>query len=350
MARRSPAHLGAVLELADAIGREANVGLTERDFASKVSPELLALIEAARTNAVNVHGRRTELMFGYVAASLGASRVVKREDAGDVYVAGGIAVLTPDYRLLLKDGSQQLVEVKNCHHRSPSKELAFRESDVAALRAYAAEFGLPLAFAIYWSRWHVWTLLSPEDMRLADGKYRTTLKESLMRNQMGDIGDFHLATTPPAVLRIVASPTEPRDLREDGQVNFTIGDVKLFAGDTEVTDKKERDLLLYMMFYGKWVSQETVPTIVDGKLEYIDTVAVPLDLTPDQPFELVGAMSTMISNEYLQLTTEGVRRLTPSAAPGKLGRRQPGRVKEMTLPLWVFTLKPSEGDSQKGRR
>lgn len=343
--RRSGPHPGSVLELADAIGREERLSLSDKGFVKKVGGRIRRLIEQARANPAYVHGRRTELMFGYLAASLGACKAIKREDAGELISLGDADVLIPDYRLLLRDGSQQLVEVKNCHHADGSKELRLREGDVARLRAYADLFGLPLRFAIYWSRWHLWSLITEDDMRLTDSKYRTSLVEALASNRMLEIGDFHLATTPPATLRILADPRRPREVGPDGRVTFTIGDIKMFAADIEVTAREERDLLLYMIFYGNWIEREPEAHIIDGRLAHVDFVYEPTEPGPDQPFDLVGAMSSMVSNQYLNMTTHGtdVTRLAPSVAPDRLGRRRPGRVADMTLPLWVFILRPQEG-------
>ena len=59
------------------------------------------------------HGFRTDYMFGYVVGALGKCAIVKHEHAAGLLLSNEPFKI-PDYRLTLLDGSQLLVEVKNC--------------------------------------------------------------------------------------------------------------------------------------------------------------------------------------------------------------------------------------------
>ncbi len=60
-------------------------GLDIRDQANQEAflADLGKQIESNRTNDILAHGLRIQTMFAYVAAALGACRVIKEEDAGE---------------------------------------------------------------------------------------------------------------------------------------------------------------------------------------------------------------------------------------------------------------------------
>jgi hypothetical protein len=64
-------------------------------------------------NDAFVYGFRIQSMFETVVASLGNVKLLKQEDAGSGYYASNVDLALPDYRIVLKDDAQLLVEVKN---------------------------------------------------------------------------------------------------------------------------------------------------------------------------------------------------------------------------------------------
>ena len=79
-----------------------------------------------------IYGRRTEAMFSYVAASLGNCNIIKKEDSGDV-LSSNPEIIVPDYKLVLKDGTQLLVEVKNYRQSKPFAEFSVKTSYIDKL-------------------------------------------------------------------------------------------------------------------------------------------------------------------------------------------------------------------------
>jgi len=57
------------------------------------------------------------------------------------------------------DGNQFLVEVKNYHSKDPAKPYEFKKSYLDKIIAYAEKMNVRLKFAIYWSRWNIWTMV-----------------------------------------------------------------------------------------------------------------------------------------------------------------------------------------------
>lgn len=57
-----------------------------------------------------LYGKKSECMFGYIAAILGKCVFIKQEDSGISYAKRDIAI--PDYRMILDNNRELFVEVK----------------------------------------------------------------------------------------------------------------------------------------------------------------------------------------------------------------------------------------------
>lgn len=337
----------ALLDIADALGRKEGVDIADEADLDGLLQELVRSAQAIRSNPAALHGRRVEAMFGYVAAALGTARLIKREDCGDVFTSDQEQLTRPDYRVVAGDGRQLLIEVKNCHTDNPQKGLRLRVRDWTRLQRYAELFETELRLAVYWSQWRVWTLVSPTALSSRGARLHLSFLDALQYNEMRLLGDFYLGTNPPLRIRILTDPTQPRRIGEAGHVNFVIGGVELFAANTQVTAPRERDLLTYLFMWGNWRECEPAVEVEDGELIAIEFRTAPEEITPYQGFEMIGPMSSMIARVYNQLTTtdQTVRRLTPRIGADRLGRSAPGRVAELTFPLWVFYVNPSNREA-----
>lgn len=197
-----------VIELLDAIGQKRDLKFND-DSSDKAFLEIIQTSLGSNKTPIILHGRRIEAMFGYVAASLGKCSVIKKEDCGDAFLES-TDVKIPDYRIVTKAGEQFLVEVKNCHEDNPSAKIYHKDSYLAGLKTYASLVNLKLKFAIYWSRWNTWTLISPDDLQCNGSAYVITFSNSVKQNQMAILGDFLIGTTPSLVFRLITDPKEQR--------------------------------------------------------------------------------------------------------------------------------------------
>jgi hypothetical protein len=101
------------------------------------------------SNEALLHGIRTQSMFEAMTASLGAIDILKEEDSGRIYVSDE-KLKIPDFRLVLKDGSQMLVEVKNFHQDEDAQRPFALESDyLEGLTLYAGAMKCTLLVAVY---------------------------------------------------------------------------------------------------------------------------------------------------------------------------------------------------------
>jgi hypothetical protein len=330
-----------VIDLFDAIGKKHNFKLhdkdSERDFLESIKTSL-----GRHKSPIILHGRRVEAMFGYVAASLGRSTVVKREDSGEVFLES-TDVKVPDYRVVTKEGDQFLVEVKNCHKSDPFSKYSIKSTYLEGLKSYARLLNIDLKLAIYWSRWNKWVLISPSDLECDDSACVTSFIDSYKQNKMTILGDITIGTTPPLVFQLLTDPRKPRHINANGKVGFTIGRIELVCAGKRITEEKEQNIAFYLMLFGDWPTNEPKALIENRELLGIEYMAEPIERTSGQGFEIVGAISGMISRHYNELTAPSgqIERLAPKVEPGMLGISIPDDYKGQQLPLWRFTQQPT---------
>lgn len=327
-----------VLDLFARMARDGNLPFDEDSSQDEFARRVAASIGQARRSPTLLHGRRTQELFGYVAASLGSAKLIKSEDGGDI-ISDESELRVPDFRLVLRDGKQLLVEVKNCHSRSPRTAVRLDQPYLSSLRSYGDLTGSPVFIAVYWSGWNLWTL-TPLDEFPPGG---LTLLSASLRNHMVTLGDEAIATTPPLTLRIVADPASPRTRRPSGEVELTIGNVEFFCGGRPITDKTERRLAFLLMILGTWPEADTDVAMDGESLVHIDFVYAPEEVTSGQPFEIIGHQSGFVSRRFDFLTTreKSITSLSPADAPGSLGLGIPENYVSDALPLWRFRMKPS---------
>lgn len=70
--------------------------LDRASFVQKIESEF----ELAKNDQIAVHGFRTEELFRYVVIGLGRTKVLKKEDAGEVF-SNDEEIRIPDYLILL---------------------------------------------------------------------------------------------------------------------------------------------------------------------------------------------------------------------------------------------------------
>ena len=258
-------------------------------------------------------------MFEYVAASLGKAVLIKREDSGEI-CSSDPEVRPPDFRIVLDDGTDLFVEVKNCHKTDPNYRFSLKHSYVSGIENYAKLFKRDIYIAIFWSRWRKWTLLKFGSFSSGE-RPSISFLEAFKHNEMAKLGDMMIATTPPLTMRVIADPTKPRRVDDSGYVGFTIGAIELYCSGVRIEDKFDQSLAFYFMLNAEWVVPEPEARVEDGNLVHFDFTAKPEESVPGQRFQMLGFLSEMISRNYNHLTASdtGIERLSPAVDPDALG-------------------------------
>ena len=322
-----------VIDLYDAIGRYKGYRLGNPEDEAEFSALVTEALSSAQS-PIMLHGRRIEAMFSYITASLGRSSLIKKEDCGDVFSAD-LDLKIPDYRVVLNSGEQLLVEVKNCHHK---QEFKLEKSYIESLERYSKLMRVDLFVAVYWSKWQMWTLVAVEAFDVIGKSRRLNFETAMRKNQMACLGDIWVGTKVPLSIRIF--PSEKCPVLEEGTVNFTIGDVKVFCCGTPISDEQEKQIAMTLMLYGGWTEAERIQCTAESPemVEYIEFSYSPVQMSEAQGFEIVGAVSTVISRQYGNLTAPKgiVEHLSADINPEKLGFLIAEGHECKALPLWRF--------------
>jgi len=139
-----------VIDLFTSLGRTYGFSLRGNGGQDKFLQTIKNSFDESLRNPMFLHGRHTQAIFSYVAASLGRASLIKEEDAGE-FIVTDPDLKIPDFHIVLLDASNFLVEVKNFRHdlRKPMK---LKRGYLEALERYSRLVGIPLRFAIYWSQ------------------------------------------------------------------------------------------------------------------------------------------------------------------------------------------------------
>lgn len=311
----------------------------------KAIPEFSIFVEKVVSSALSsptlLHGRRTEAMFASMLHSLGGYSLLKAEDNGNVYPSG--KYLAPDFRVVLPDGAQWLVEVKNAYIEDPlrQKRQFMASSYRKKLEGYASTTGGELKLAVYWARWGIWTLISPERFVDAAGNVVVDMQTGMMENELVYLGDKMIGTRPPLRLRFEADPTSTNPVAADGTVKFTISAVRVYCGEDELLDNLEKEIAWTFMRYGRWKVDGPFAEFKGDQLLAVDFRWDPEQNT-NQGFEMIGTLSEVFCRYYSERTMsdQGVVQLLAQPRPGWFAPLIASEYDKKVLPLWQFKLYP----------
>jgi hypothetical protein len=324
-------------------GREQKLSLRD----PKSTAAFVGLVEESVTAALShdtlLHGQRTQNMFEALIVSLGQYKLLKTEDTGIVHPEGKYTA--PDFRVILKDDAQWLIEVKNVYDQDPSRQ-RFRVTGpyLAQLRSYAAAMNCPLKFALYWALWGQWTLVDANDLIPADGKLTIDMFKAVRVNEFARLGDITIGTTPPLRFRRVVDKSKPRTISPSGEVALTFAGAALFCGDTEITDTLEQNIAWIFMRFGDWVCSKPQAILSGNQVDAIDLIWTPRELANEhENFEMIGSLSSMFSRHYAlhTLGEEGVVQTEADQIPDWFAPLIADDHKSIALPLWRFVLQPN---------
>ena len=341
MIRRDTENSGSnALRFLDDYAKSKGLAFTDEALPEEIMKTMAAEWRQHRDDPIRIYGSHTQSMFAYVAAALGKCEVITEEDAGMFFDRSG-ELGRPDFRIVTVSGDRFLVEVKNFRPKKNLTPIIFKADYLKKMSRYAEIVGLPLKFAIYWSKWRRWTLIDAKPFTDSNGRASVHFSDAMKLNEMSLIGEAHLGTVPPLVLRLHADPTKPQALDSSGKVNFTIGRVSLFSGGQELTEEVAKTIAFSLMMYGQWTGYKQTPNTSGGKLESLDQSVFPEETTDDQGFEIIGTTAQIASAKYMAATTNErrIKALAPSYDLSLLATRIPEHYNGQ-LPLWIFHQVP----------
>lgn len=332
-------------ELYTKLCAKKSLDISEYSSVEEIIKTIRVALKENHKNLNLVFGKRVESMFSTVAASLGKCRLVKQEDNGEIFCNEKISV--PDFRIVLKDNSSFLVEVKNCHQDSFEYPYSFTQKYFESVLRYSEIIKCPLKFAIYFSKLNWWLLLSPDAFVKKGNKYIVEFTDGVRQNEMLTLGDVWLSTTPPIDIVLTSDPDKPAYIdKTTGKAIFIIGDVLCYCADKKITNEKEKELINLFALYSSWKETAVEPMIEGERLLGIKYRFEPMgDEYSDNGFDHLGQISSMVSNMYKMATeTDGqVIAVETNREPKSFSILIPENYSSEDLPLWQFMVQPNKG-------
>ena len=325
-------------------GTKKQISLRDPKLADLFTTYVRDAISDVQSDQILLHGQRTQAMFEALLLSLGDFTLLKNEDMGQVYPEAQFKI--PDFRVVLSDGTQWLVEVKNVYINDPLKQKRklLSSSYRKKLEAYASATGGQLKLAIYWARWSIWTLVSPERLIDKSGSLILDMQTAMRVNELGRLGDMVIGTRPPIKLLLTADPKKSSRVASDGTVEFVIARSQLYCGDDEITDSNELQIAWLFIWYGEWEIADTRPLLEENRLKEIEFVCQPKERTNRYAeFEIIGTLSQMFTRYYAEQTLDNheVTHLQARPQPKWFAPLAKPDYEGKALPLWRINQKPN---------
>jgi hypothetical protein len=290
------------LDLYARVTQEAGARIGDEARIDTALSDIRRALLAATSSDSTLHGWRVQVLFEAVVVSLGRVRLIKQEDNGDVYFSGP-DLKPPDFRVVTDEPASLLIEVKNAYQKQPQSSFRMRRREMAALLRYIELAGpAELLIAVYWSRWNLWTLVSPDQFGSAgDSHVEISLPDAMKANAMGTLGDRFPGTEWPLALTLYSDESRPRRA-DDGEAIFTIGRAEYSVAGRVVSAPKEQQIVHMLMLHGGW-NEDTPAEIVDGEIVSTSFVFVPEEhATRREQFALHNPLSSIYSSMFNDAT------------------------------------------------
>lgn len=332
------------LEAFTAFSREHDFKLKSSEDADKFIEIFGESLKASQKNETLLHGKRMEACFSRVVAGLHGCSIIKTEDAGDV-ISENSDILLPDYRLVLKDGRQIFVEVKNSSAPKPTSKYLLQKEYVAKLLRYSNLNNVPLYFAIYYRCLRVWTLMPVSSFTELKGKYETTPIHSMAKSEMAMLGDVTIGAKPPLIFELICDRDREAFIDEGNLAKFVCGDVKIHCNEREVEDVEEKKIAFYLIRFGQWECGKPEAILDNGNLYSVRFTFYPA--SPEDAerngFAMLGSLSSMITEAYNEHTVyeQEVTAISSKAEPDVFTVDIPEDYKGDVLGLWRFVMQPN---------
>lgn len=324
-------------------GAENRNSLRDPQTIEKFITDARKTISDALSDEARLHGQRTQAMFEALLLSLGDHLLIKVEDSGQVYPENRFKV--PDFRVVLSDGTQWLIEVKNVYIDNPlrQKRQLMKSDYREMLEAYASATGGQLKLAVFWAKWAIWTLISPEKLLDGNGNLNLDMETAISKNELSHLGDRMVGTRSPLRLKLTADPKRTTPMAPDGTVEFTIARAKLYCSEDEILDPVEQQIAWMFMQYGAW-EIISIPQLEGDQLKEIEFLCQPRErANRDLGFEIIGTLSQMFTSYYAEQTLENreIMQLQAMPRPKWFAPLVKPDYNSKALPLWRFKVKPN---------
>ncbi|EBC0774131.1 hypothetical protein CS696_12935 [Salmonella enterica] len=305
-------------------------------------------LKAAQNNEILIFGKRVEKLFGHVAGALGECKLIKSEDAGETFTSPTDEIIPPDYKLILNDGKQIFVEVKNCNMPNPMSLYTLKKNYVEKIERYGELHKIPVYYAIFFRCMGHWVLLPISSLTEHRKTYTINFMTALAKSEMNMLGDVSIGIKPKLTFELVVDKTKDVSIDGESNASFTIGDVKIYCDNIEIVNSTEKDIAFYLMMFGRWNCSAPIAIMDKDELQCIQYRFTPdtpenEELAAEQGFHTIGSLSSMITLAFNQQTIykQRVTSIDARVEPSVFSARIPKGYKGEQLPLWIFHMLPN---------
>lgn len=301
-------------------------------------------VVASLQNSARLFGWHTQVMFGQVVRGLGKAVLVSEQDQGTTWARPTDVVRPGDYRVVLPDGRNLSIEVKNHASKGLDKPFRLRRADLQGLVRHAELTRSEPRVAIYWTGPGLWLLVDPARFTTRDSKAEITMTTAMGENEMAVLGDEMIGTVPPLELVIDVVETGLTKQADDNgrrEATIQIRRITIEAGDQALRTRAARRLAFYLIWNGKWRETEH-DDFEAGRLQRIRFRYEPEDWPREQGFAFLGWRSELIARSFwLRTSDEGlITKLRAEIDPTGEGLVLPADVGSSELRLWRMRLHP----------
>lgn len=307
--------------------------------------EIKKSLQRSQKIDITIHGKRIEMLFAYVVGALGSVKLVKQEDAGNLFTAT-TKIEMPDYRIILEDDKQILVEVKNFSSNDPHKKFVVKKEYYKKLENYSNIMGLPLYISVYFRLFNHWVLLPIEAFDDDEDQYTIDFIQAMSRSEMSKVGDCMLATTPDLEFRLLTDEDNAQTISNEkaGKVIFIPKTSKIYCKNKLLETEFENELASYFIKYSSWKEIKHELIIEKNKLYGIRLV-FSAEKSNGERFACLGWRSSMISEAFKTLTIKDDKVIATESFlnPSEFSIQIPDDYQEnfTDLPLWIFFTLPN---------
>lgn len=268
-------------------------------------------LDNLKNNPHRVHGIRVEKMFGYLAKALDNCLLIKQEDSGLFYTES--EAVPPDYRLILKEGSEFFVEVKN-RHQAIDSTFKITKVSISKLLNYPRVTLENLKIAIYLSTWKMWFLIPIKSFKENENHYFIKITDAFVNNELGLLGEMYFLCVAPLRLEFIADLSKSSEINDKGESKFFLQDIKVFTGKGLVENGTvEREIIFDTIMYGlddNWNENNSIK-LKGNKVEKIifEYFSLNEEIQP-----IIGYLSRTITNKFNLATAPegGIKKLQVS--------------------------------------
>ncbi|MEJ5137265.1 MULTISPECIES: hypothetical protein [Acinetobacter] len=330
-------------ELFSILVEELGYNISDDDVVNKVCETIKEKIGDSAKNDAMLYGKRNEGLFSYIVRGLNKVKLIKQEDAGDAYTYISEEVKIPDFRIIMNNDKQILVEVKN-YNDDPRNDYTFKDNYFNSLKRYSNLTMTELYIAIYYRKLERFLLVHTDDFEKNDDGYTISISKALVNNRFGDLGDIKLATTAPLELHLKVTGIMSNDHKDYSEFDVTVNDVVIKCMNIEISNDLNKNIAYKLIWHGDW-NDERVEYIFDNNKKNLTDIILsyyPTGYKEDEAgeFHSITDLSSLLIKSFHGKTTENkkLKQLSYSGIPLDLNKVIPYNHNSEELPIiWVHT-------------